>query len=125
MSQDGGWSVVLEEGWPQDGLPWRLALEVDPRRREVMVGPRMPGTGGLDVQTGARARSFFDRGESPLAETGAWLAGDEARELLETLEAGFRCESLWSGDLVASWSDEAWEAGRALYDGVDARLGAR
>lgn len=116
--------MSLEEGWPEDGLPWRLALEVDPRRRRVTLGPRMPGSGGLEVQAGAQARSFFERGRSELREAGEWLGGEEAGALLAELEAGFACETLWSGDLVATWSEEAWAAGRALYEGVDRRLGA-
>ena len=124
MQSPPPWTVTLEAEWPVDGLPWRLALEVNPRARTVCVGPRMPGTGGLEIQAGAAARSFYERGHSELRAAGEWLRGEEAQALLAELESGYQCETLWSGDLSATWTDEAWEAGRALYEGVAARLDA-
>ena len=118
------WTVEIEAVWPAVDVQFhRLALEVDPRRRVVRLGARVPNTGALDVQSGAVARSFYERGESELSAAGEWLRGPDAAELLEALAGGFHCETLWSGDPVVSWSDEAWEAGRALYEAVEARLG--
>lgn len=108
------WTVILEEGWPDDGLGWRLAMDVDVRARTVRLGPRVPGSGGLDVQGGAVARSFYDCEAVELGVAGAWLAGEEATVLLATVEAGFRCHTLWTGDLQAEWSEDAWAAGHAL-----------
>ena len=59
-----GWEIVIEEGWPVE-MPdvYSLALEVDPRARTVRIGPRVPGTGGIEVQSGALARSDLGCGE--------------------------------------------------------------
>lgn len=118
------WTIEIEAGWPElDAAFHRLALEVDPRRRIVRLGARIPHTGALDVQSGALARSFYEARETDLTRAGEWLRSEEAAALLDTLEDGFQYETLWSGDPVVRWSDEAWEAGRALYEGVGVRLG--
>ena len=110
------WEVFLEPGWPEpSGIPWRLAMEVDPRRRVVRLGPRVPDAADLDVQSGAIARSFFEVGQVDLTAAGAWVTTDEAQALLDTVAAGFHCEVLWTGDPSVTWSDEAWDAGRILY----------
>ena len=118
------WTIEIEAAWPElDAAFHRLALEVDPRRRVVRLGARVPHTGTLEVQSGAVSRSFFERGASELGAAGEWLRGEEAAVLLDTLADGYHHETLWSGDPVVTWSDEAWEAGRALYEAVEARLG--
>lgn len=115
------WNVQLDPPSPYPQA--RLALEIDPRRRTVRLGERVPGTGDLEVQAGVIARSFYEGTPGDPGAAVAWLQTPEATTLLDTLEAGFGCDTLWSGDLVAHWSDEAWEAGHALYLGVAARLG--
>src|SRR5687768_15346391 len=101
------WRISAVEQWPESApLPWRLAIE---------VGPRIEGTGGIEIQSGAVARSFFDA-TAPVDLTAAtrWLAGDEATALLDAVADGFSCEMLWTGDLSVSWSEAAWQAGHAL-----------
>lgn len=118
------WDIVVEEGWPeQPGIPWRVAMDVDPRAATVTLGARVPGTGSLEVQSGAVARTFFPVERGDLAAAAAWLRGEEAAACLAELAGGFTCHVLWSGDPVVTWSEEAWAAGNRLYQGVAARLG--
>lgn len=118
------WRVEIETEWPSiDAEFHRLALEIDPRNRIVRLGARIPHTGELDVQSGALARSFYERGAADLRAAAAWLATAEAEALLDEVAEGFHCETLWSGDPVVSWSEAAWEAGHAVYEAVGARLG--
>ncbi len=117
------WQVIVEEEWPAaDGVPWRLALDVDPRRRTATLGARVPGVGGLELQSGAISRSFFDCGRRDLTDVATWLRAAGAQALLARVEAGFSCEVLWSGDPAVQWSEDAWEAGHALYQGAAALL---
>ncbi|MFZ5477560.1 MAG: hypothetical protein ACOZNI_12360 [Myxococcota bacterium] len=119
------WRVTAVDRWPDAPVERRLALEVDPRARAVWLGPRVEGTGGLEIQSGAVARSFFDLTvETDVSAAAAWLAGEEAKALLDTVAAGFACETLWTGDLSVSWSEEAWQAGHALIQRVAALIGA-
>lgn len=115
------WDVQLDPPLPYPQA--RFALEIDPRRRTVRLGPRVPGTGDLEVQAGVIARSFFDGSPTDPEAALVWLRSEDATALLATLEAGFGCDTLWSGDLVAHWSDEAWEAGHGLYLRVAVLLG--
>lgn len=118
------WQILLEPGWPPEtGIPWRLALEVDPRRLTVALGPRVRDVASLEVQSGAVARSFFEVAQVELEAAGAWLAGDEAGALLEQLAAGFHCDVLWTGDPVVQWTEAGWEAGHTLYLKVASLLG--
>lgn len=115
------WSVELDPPLPYPEA--RFALEVDPRRGIVRLGDRVPDTGDLEIQCGAIARSFFERAPVTTEAAVAWLAGEEAAALLAAIEAGFRCDTLWSGDLVVVWDDGAWEAGRTLYLRLEDLLG--
>ncbi len=117
------WTLTVDTSWPPPDAVTRLALDVDPRRRTLHLGPQVVGTGCLEIQSGAIARSFYACAEEDLAAASEWLAGDEAGALLDAIEAGFRCDLLWSGDPVVTWSDSAWEAGAALVAGVGARIG--
>lgn len=112
------WRVVVETAVVSSRIPHRLALEVDPRQRIVRVASRVEGSGDLQIQSGAVARSFFEMETGNLAAAGAFLASLEAQVLLEAIEDGYTCEILWTGDPVARWSDAAWEAGHALYQGT-------
>lgn len=116
------WQVVVDRDDPDPEAT--LALEVDPRARRVWLGLRVPGSGSLDVQRGAVARSHFDGRTGDLDAAGAWLAGDEATRLLDTVAAGFSCETLWTGDPVVAWTDAAWEAGHTVWMRVGTLLGA-
>ncbi|MSQ02664.1 MAG: hypothetical protein EXR71_12375 [Myxococcales bacterium] len=117
------WQVIAEGEWPAaDGLPWRLALDVDPRQRTVTLGARVPGVGGLELQSGAISRSFFECGARDLSSVATWLRTAPPQSLLARVEAGFSCDVLWSGDPVVVWSEDAWEAGHALYQGAAALL---
>ncbi len=98
-------------------------MEVDPRRRVVRLGPRVPDAADLDVQSGAIARSFFEVAQVDLAAAGAWLGTDDAQALLDAVAAGFHCEILWTGDPSVSWTDDGWDAGRTVYLRVAALLG--
>lgn len=113
------WQIRVEDWPPATGkIPWRLALEVDPQRRQVCLGPRVEGSGDLEIQSGAVARSFFETSAIDRTAAAQWLQGEEALALLETLHAGFQCETLWTGDPVVHWSDEAWAAGHALWERI-------
>ncbi|MSP57057.1 MAG: hypothetical protein EXR69_15880 [Myxococcales bacterium] len=125
---DLSWTVHAETTWPvEDDVPRRLALDVDPRKLWVHLGPQVVGSASLDVQSGAIARSFYDgpgtEQASDLTEAVEWLRGPEAAALLDTIEAGFHCEVLWTGDPVASWTEAAWRAGHSLVTQVGARVG--
>lgn len=112
------WRIQVEDGPTSNKIPWRLALEVDPQRRRVWLGPRVEGSGDLDIQSGAVARSFFETGPINVAAAAQWLQTEEALALLETLHAGFQCDTLWTGDPVVHWSDDAWAAGHALWERI-------
>lgn len=112
------WQIQVEEAPPNSRIPWRLALEVDPRRRQVYLGPRVEGSGDLEIQSGAIARSFFETNAIDCVAAAQWLQGEEALALLETLYAGFQYDTLWTGDPVVHWSDEAWAAGHALWERI-------
>ena len=117
------WEILLEEGWPASGSePYALALEVDPRARTARLGPRVVGASPLEVRSGAISRSFFTTGPANLRPAGLWLDSAEGRALLDEVGAGFRCETLWSGDPVVSWSEAAWEAGHTIYTHVESLL---
>jgi hypothetical protein len=114
------WRVEVDPPLPYPEA--RFAMEVDPRRGIVRLGHRVPDTGDLEIQCGAIARSFFEQMPVTTDAAAAWLAGEEAAGLLATIEAGFSCDTLWSGDMVVTWSEGAWEAGRTLYLRVEALL---
>ncbi|GDX81873.1 hypothetical protein LBMAG42_36840 [Deltaproteobacteria bacterium] len=117
------WEILLEEGWPTDvSTPYALALEVDPRARTARLAPRVVGADSLEVRSGAVSRSFFTCGPANLRPAGLWLDSAEGRALLDEVGAGFRCEVLWSGDPVVSWSEAAWEAGHTIYERVASLL---
>lgn len=117
------WEILLEEGWPTDASEsYALALEVDPRARTARLGPRVVGASPLEVRSGAISRSFFECGPANLRPAGLWLDSPEGRALLDEVGVGFRCEVLWSGDPVASWSEAAWEAGHTIYTQVASLL---
>lgn len=109
------WTIRVEVAVVGGPVPHRLALEVDPRRLQVSLVSRVEGTGGLEIQSGAIARSFFELETGNLEAAARWLEGEEAQQLLETIQAGYHCELLWSGDPVVSWNEAAWEAGHRLY----------
>lgn len=115
------WTIEVEPARASDGF-WQLAMEVDPRRRRVSLGWRVVGGGSLDVQSGAIARSFFEVADPDCAAAAAWLRQPEAQALLEEVGAGYHCETLWTGDPVARWSEEAWAAGNQIYRRVEALL---
>lgn len=107
------WEIHLDPPLPYPQA--RFALEVDPRRRVVRLGHRVPGTGDLEVQAGVISRSFFEREPTDPLPALRWLQSSEAQEMLTKIESGFLCETLWSGDLVAQWTEDAWEVGHVLY----------
>lgn len=122
------WTIHAETTWPPaDDVPHRLAIDVDPRTRTVHLGPQVVGSASLDVQAGAVARSFYDgpgtEQASDLTAAVEWLRCAEAGALLNTIEAGFHCEVLWTGDPVATWSEAAWQAGHTLVAQAGARIG--
>jgi hypothetical protein len=89
----------------------------------VCLAERVPDTGDLDDASGAVARSFYPRRAGDIEPVLAWLRGEEAQSLLATIEAGYHCELLWSGDPVATWTGSAWEAGHQLYLRIEGLLG--
>jgi hypothetical protein len=111
----GAWTILIEP-WPaSSSIPLKAALEVDPRRKIARLCARVEGSDNLEVQSGAIARSFFETEARDFSKAGEWLKEPEATELLERIHAGYHCDTLWSGDPVASWSEDAWEAGHQLY----------
>lgn len=120
---DGAWRIEVEADRQAAGGYMRLAMDVDPRERVVRLGLRPAHGGTLDVQSGAVARSFFEASEADWHAASEWLASAEATALLETVAAGYTCDKLWTGDFVARWSDEAWEAGHTLWQRVAQTIG--
>lgn len=118
------WTFELEDTpAAADEVERHLVLEVDPRENILRIVSRAVGSSTLDTQSGAVARSPFPATTSPPGVTRAWLASDEAGELLARIERGYACEVLWTGDPVATWSDDAWEAGHTLYLHLSVLLG--
>lgn len=117
------WRIEVEAERQEAGGFLRLAMEVDPRERLVRLGLRPVQGGSLDVQSGAVARSFFEADAADWRAAAAWLGTDEATALLETIAAGYTCDKLWTGDFVARWSDEAWEAGHTVWQRLGALIG--
>jgi hypothetical protein len=118
------WRILVDD--PRSEPPdehWGFAMEVDPRRRTVRLGLRPFDGGSLEIQSGAVARTFFPVDRAEWVEAAAWLDTDEARGLLDAIAAGYACETLWTGDPVASWTEEAWAAGNAIYARISRILG--
>lgn len=89
----------------------RLAMDLDPRKRTVRLHLAIVTGGSYEVRSGAVSRSFIDAPRASWGPAVAWLEGAEARDLLDTIAAGFTCEQRWTGDYAVTWSDDAWQAG--------------
>jgi hypothetical protein len=111
------WTILAEPGALGDGTN-RPAMDVDPRRRIVRLGLRMTSGGEQEITSGAVARTFFDGDVLDWSRAAEWLAGDDANALLDAIAAGHDVATLWTGDLVVTWSEQALAAGRELHGRV-------
>lgn len=104
------WEIRVEEG--------ANAFDLDIARRRVEVLRRKPGE--LTQEVGQLVR--FRRPLAPLdaAAARAFLATEGARELLAAVQDGTGVDTLWSGDVLGTWTEEAFEAACALHEALEA-----
>jgi hypothetical protein len=107
------WQIRIDEGTVATAT-MALAVDVDPRTRTLSLGLRPRTGGGPEIASGAVARTFLEVDAVSWESAIAWLAGEEAAALLARMEAGYEVETLWTGDLLASWSEDAFAAGAAM-----------
>lgn len=98
--------TLHEVGGPGPGRA--LALTVDPVARRVTVGHVVLGAGDARVANRAVYRALVERVDQ------GWLGSAQALTLLTQVDEGFRSTTMWSGDVVGDWTEEAWTAAEEL-----------
>ena len=116
------WTVTAAHGLQQETSTAALAIDVDPRRREVSLGLRRRSGGSQALFGNVLARRFTGTPTADWSAAALWLQGDEAAALLSAILAGYQAEMVWSGDWVADWTPAARAALADLQQNVLDRL---
>jgi len=93
------------------------ALDVDIYSRVVEVVARIPGELSDDIGRLVRFRRPLSGCDGPAVQ--AFLEGDEAQVLLARVQDGTGVDTLWSGDRLGTWTEDAFEAACALHSAVE------
>lgn len=117
-----GWTVTAEPGLQLETSTAALAIDVDPRRRDVSLSLRRQSGGSPALFGNVIARRFTGTTTADWSAAVTWLQGDEATALLSAILAGYQAEMIWSGDWVADWTPAARAALAALQQNVLERL---
>ena len=113
------WSLFLEK-IPPEGIASTqiIALEIDPRVPSMTIGPRNRTGGRSDLWNRALIRIHLDGWSSIEAKIGEWFSTTEITEYLQTIGAGYRADTLWSGDTIGHWNEAAIQSVDALIDSL-------
>jgi len=114
------WTVECRQQVIAD-LPGHLSpmVELDLVRRRLRLGVGTPNSMDTAETTGSLIRRYLEGDGVDWSAAYEWAQAATAG--FATIDAGTTRETMWSGDTVVRWTEDAAAAADALFEGIGER----